>query len=562
MYLILIDGIGFRGYEKFNLDAGDVANLNFSDISTFVNLVDNNIKINGVVNSVRDGSLYGGKAIFVSPNGMVVGASGVLNVGSLGVYTPSESSYKNFKKNPTGSGLNAITLGVNSGEVTINGKILSVGDINLRGGQITVGKDSLIINGVSENNMQVLNRTTADALFNSLVNDTNQETAKQFAGTQDGQIIITSSLGTDIQGTVMNIAQGNNSLTKIQNMNNSTNGIKVSGTISNAEGTVQLNNNEGDMTITGTIENKGSSGITRIFNTIGQAENNNSKLTVGGNVNTKGYLEISNSGIKGMEISGTVNHTGDAVVTNGYKDNASNDTAGMTIAGTFNATGNATFTNYESGVDGMNVTGDVITGGKGTFTNNGAGGLNVGENEKISTSNGLEMLNTGSGGLTIDGIVTDNGTATITNEAGALNINGRFNNDGNTTILNKDSATKLTVTGTIKGKNGTTTITNNATGGFEETSTGNINTTGLNITNTGNGGLTVANVNNSNNAEILNEAGTLTANGEFINKGKATFTNNGANLIVNENITNDNGTLTMLNQNGAFNINQSAIVSN
>lgn len=65
-----------------------------------------------------------------------------------------------------------------------------------------------------------------------------------------------------------------------------------------------------------------------------------------------------------MEISGTVNHTGDAVVTNGYKDNASNDTAGMTISGTFNATGSATFTNYESGVDGMNVTGDVTTGGK------------------------------------------------------------------------------------------------------------------------------------------------------------------------------------------------------
>ena len=44
--------IGFRGYEKFNLDAGDVANLNFSDISTFVNMVDNKININGIVNSM------------------------------------------------------------------------------------------------------------------------------------------------------------------------------------------------------------------------------------------------------------------------------------------------------------------------------------------------------------------------------------------------------------------------------------------------------------------------------------------------------------------------------
>ena len=556
-----VDGIGFRGYEKFNLDANDVANLNFSDISTFVNLVDNKININGVVNSIRDGNFYNGKAIFVSPNGMVVGASGVLNVGSLGVYTPSETSYNNFKKNPTETGLNSIMLGVNSGEVTINGKVLSVGDINLRGGQVTVGKDSLIINGVSENNMQVLNRTTADALFNSLVNNTNQETAKQFAGTQDGQIIITSSLGTDIQGTVMNIAQGSESLTKINNMNNATNGIKVSGTISNAKGTIQLNNNEGDMTITGTIENNGTTGITRIFNTIGQDEDNNSKLTVGGNVNTKGYLEISNTGTKGMEISGTVNHTGDAVVTNGYKDNTANNTAAMTISGSVKTVGNATFTNYESGIDGMNVTGDIKIGGMAKYTNNGAGGLNIKQGGSIASSE-LEMLNTGIGGLNIDGTATNIGTATVTNEAGGLNIKGTFDNNGNATILNKDTATKLTVTGTVKGKNGTTTITNNASGGFEETSTGNINTAGLNITNTGNGGLTIANVNNSNNAVILNEAGTLTANGEFINNGNATFTNNGTNLTVNGNITNDNGTLAMLNQNGAFNINQSAIVSN
>ena len=46
-----VDGsTGFRHYQKFDLSKGDVANLNFADINTFVNLVDNQININGVVN--------------------------------------------------------------------------------------------------------------------------------------------------------------------------------------------------------------------------------------------------------------------------------------------------------------------------------------------------------------------------------------------------------------------------------------------------------------------------------------------------------------------------------
>lgn len=89
----LINGtdMGYRKYKNFVLDKGDVANLIYkygtNDVSTFINLVDNQINVNGIVNTMRDGNFYNGKAVFVSPNGMVVGASGVLNVGSLSVYT-------------------------------------------------------------------------------------------------------------------------------------------------------------------------------------------------------------------------------------------------------------------------------------------------------------------------------------------------------------------------------------------------------------------------------------------------------------------------------------------
>ena len=79
--------IGYRKYTNFNLSEGDIANLIYkygkNNVETFVNLVDNKININGIVNTMRDGNFYNGKAIFVSPNGMIVGASGVLNVGSM-----------------------------------------------------------------------------------------------------------------------------------------------------------------------------------------------------------------------------------------------------------------------------------------------------------------------------------------------------------------------------------------------------------------------------------------------------------------------------------------------
>ena len=93
--------IGYRKYKDFNLDKGDVANLIYkygeSNIETFMNLVDNKININGLVNSMGDGNFYNGKAIFVSPNGMVVGSSGVLNVGSLSVTTPTIENYNYYK---------------------------------------------------------------------------------------------------------------------------------------------------------------------------------------------------------------------------------------------------------------------------------------------------------------------------------------------------------------------------------------------------------------------------------------------------------------------------------
>ena len=92
---------GFKHYTNFNLSEGDVANLIFAlknggDISKFVNLVDNRIIINGILNGVLSNGNIGGHAIFVSPQGMVVGASGVLNVGALTAIAPTQQAYTKY----------------------------------------------------------------------------------------------------------------------------------------------------------------------------------------------------------------------------------------------------------------------------------------------------------------------------------------------------------------------------------------------------------------------------------------------------------------------------------
>ena len=83
---------GFREYDKFNLSKGDIANLIYKDnYSKFVNLVDKQVVIDGILNTMKNNNFYNGHAIFVSPNGVVIGSSGILNVGSLTLMAPSQN---------------------------------------------------------------------------------------------------------------------------------------------------------------------------------------------------------------------------------------------------------------------------------------------------------------------------------------------------------------------------------------------------------------------------------------------------------------------------------------
>ena len=138
----------FNSYSRFEIGAGNVGNLILPNgTSNLINLV-NGITpttINGTLNAYKNGQI-GGNVYFADPNGFVVGRSGVVNVGSLNVTTPT----REFMGSVIGAGgqinqgavsnLLAGTVPVSpDGNIRIRGRINAVDAVRLTGQNVFVG---------------------------------------------------------------------------------------------------------------------------------------------------------------------------------------------------------------------------------------------------------------------------------------------------------------------------------------------------------------------------------------------------------------------------------------
>lgn len=280
--------IGYRKYDNFKLDKGDIANLNYrygnKNVETFVNLVDNKININGIVNSVRNNNFYSGKAVFISPKGMVVGTSGVINVGSLSISTPSRTDYNNLKSNPElVSNLSQLTN--KSGDVTINGRIITTGSAEINSGTVKVSDSGRILSSTG-NSRKIDSREQAERIFSKLVNTTNQS---------NGDILITTTNGATVSGRLQNNGKGD-----IVIINSGRSGIKIDGETYNTNGNTQIINRNGGINISGEITNR--NGIIDITNS------GNSNLDISGNIKTRGQhdINITNDGSGKLDIDGNI----------------------------------------------------------------------------------------------------------------------------------------------------------------------------------------------------------------------------------------------------------------
>ena len=91
----------FNSFQTFGVAAGTTANLYVPNGATnLINIVrDQRTDIYGVLNAIKNGQI-GGNVWFANPNGFLVGASGVVNVGSLTVTTPTPAFVDGFFSSP------------------------------------------------------------------------------------------------------------------------------------------------------------------------------------------------------------------------------------------------------------------------------------------------------------------------------------------------------------------------------------------------------------------------------------------------------------------------------
>ncbi|GAB3508638.1 hypothetical protein GCM10027400_09050 [Pseudoxanthomonas daejeonensis] len=135
---------GFNSFGHFEVDTGNTVNLYVpGGASNLVNLVHNSAPtINGTLNGLLESSgKIGGNIFFASSHGFVVGGSGVINVGSLLVTTPSSSKMQDLLKVANGTDTvdnNQLVLDLLAGKydggsagATVNGVINSAGRVDL-----------------------------------------------------------------------------------------------------------------------------------------------------------------------------------------------------------------------------------------------------------------------------------------------------------------------------------------------------------------------------------------------------------------------------------------------
>ena len=624
--------VGFKKYQDMNLSKGDIMNFIFqaykldgningsqsylNDVNTFINLVQNQINLNGVVNAVET---LGGQIkpdsnlVFVSPNGMIVGASGVLNVGSLNVYTPTQSqfdvlyngigtaprdpSYGTPYAEETTMTWNSASIANGNAPITINGKVIARGDIGLAANTVTVAKATggttggFLLAGINTGDLTALtDEAAANTLFNTLVNVDNMNTGSGFANS-NGKIVITSAKGVsvDADSAVKNYA--NNGIVSITN--GGSDGISLAGEVSNGNGTLAITNVDGALTqaSTGVLKNKGTMTVTNTASGTG--------LTLDGTVINDGTMTITNeSGADGLYIGGSVtNNTGSATIHNQVNKLEIKSGATVTSNGTSMEISNC-------GVNGLKVAGSVYNNtGAGTIANadtSTVGGLEI-TGFVQNDGSSLNVINSGAGGLIVANggkVLNKKGTATLSNTVNKLSINagGVAENKGDALYISNSGDNGLSIAGNVLNNSGILGVQNteDSDGGIDISGLvqndgsqmqisnfgfGDLNVTGKVLNNTGyariennHAGLNVASLGviENNADQDASVALEITNNGEYdlsiagkvLNKaGSAVITNNGDTLDISGLVQNDGSSMTITN-NGLGGLNVSGTVDN
>ena len=295
------DNIGINKFEHFELKAQHIANLKFKDgTNDLVNFVNNEIKVDGTVNAIKDNKI-GGNLMFVSASGMTVGSTGVINAGSFTAISPDQDTYDELSEISDGKmsnmsaaqyqKLRQAQVPINPNAIiTISGSINAGNQVTLASGKVHVNKGAVIQSGVTD--------------FSQLVNIREGQTLITSSGITDGSFTLSQEAGS---GDVLLLARADTSAVSSADQNPTiTAEVKVDGQVKSRENlSVTALAGNGTYDVEGTLKDEEDAGQFLVTGNHNLASIN-AKVTVTGTLEAQKDLTVDATAENRIDNSGGI----------------------------------------------------------------------------------------------------------------------------------------------------------------------------------------------------------------------------------------------------------------
>ncbi len=421
---------GYNSFSVFNVNTGTVVNLYLpTGTDNLLNLVNaQTMKVDVILNSIKNGQI-GGNVFFADPFGIVVGKSGVVNVGSFTALTPTQNFMNQFfdsPGNPSAAGTSAIlsgTVPINPhGLISVQGTINAIGNIGLYAGAV--------------NNFGVIQSgavfTSTDSTFSDVVNTNGLQNATSIA-VQNGNIVIQTTGTVENAGSI--VTNGASNLNAGNVTVQAGGELKLdSGSLVSASGSGK-NSNGGNINIIGDGNGTVSSGTVVAANG-GDVSGNGGAV----DLSAKGTLTVKGGVFSASATDGTagtvtfdptnINLSG-TIISDGTPINETGDTIsvapGTIISSRYTVLGANQLTGTSIGDSGdINFTAPQITVGDGAYilANVESGSLFAPGNITMTAENSAESSTAvANAGITIGNATIEGGDITLkaTSDATANN---------------------------------------------------------------------------------------------------------------------------------------------
>ncbi|MDR1941931.1 MAG: leukotoxin LktA family filamentous adhesin, partial [Endomicrobium sp.] len=218
----------FNSFKQFDVYLNNTVNLHLKNgINNLVNLVsDKTTNIDGVLNAYKNGKI-GGNVFFLNPNGIIIGKSGIVNVGALTLAAPTKE-FMDSIINSDRSVSSLITKAILAGDIPINpagtisikGKINADDGVGIKGGDVNIAKSGEIktikpsdianTQGIEETEVFVKDGQIVIGAKNDFINEGKISaggadisiTAGNNTDLKNGSVISSNGLGADNAGNI------------------------------------------------------------------------------------------------------------------------------------------------------------------------------------------------------------------------------------------------------------------------------------------------------------------------------------------------------------------------